>query len=70
MASKEWVKFNEDSRAKGNREKHVAAHGGEFVKGRKGWEWRGTKPAPAPVKKTVQTTTPKKKKIRLRGDSK
>ena len=62
MASREWVKFNDDSRAKRNREKHVAANGGEFVKGAKGWEWVNTKPAtkPAPVKKTVQTTTKKK----------
>ena len=70
MASREWVKFNEDSRAKRNRAKHIAENGGEFVKGKKGWEWRGTKPAPAPVapvKKTVQTTTPKKK---FKGDSK
>ena len=70
MATREWVRFNEASGAKRNRERYVAAHGGEFVKGRKGWEWRGTVPAPAPVKKTVQTTTPKKKKIKLRGDSK
>jgi len=68
MASKEWVKFNDDSRAKGNREKHVAAFGGEFVKGGKGWEWKGSKPAPVAVKKTVETTTPKKKKFK--GDSK
>ena len=68
MASREWVKFNEDSRAKTNRAKYIAENGGEFVKGGKGWEWRGTKPAPAPVKKTVETTTPKKKKFK--GDSK
>ena len=63
MASREWIRFNDDSRAVGNRQRHIAAHGGEFVKGAKGWEWVNTKPAtkPAPVKKTVQTTTKKKK---------
>ena len=72
MASREWVRFNDDSRAKSNREKHVSAFGGEFVKSKKGWEWNGTKPAPVAlnkfVKKTIETTTHKKKKFK--GDSK
>ena len=61
MAQKEWIRFNDDSRAKRNREKHVAANGGEFVKGKKGWEWKGTTPAPVAVKKTVASTPIKKK---------
>lgn len=66
MATKEWVRFNDNSKAKLNRERHVAINGGEFVKGVKGWEWVGTKkpvakPAPPVIKKTVQTTTTKKK---------
>ena len=64
MATREWIMFNDDSRASRNRELYVAKNGGEWFKGNKGWEWRDTKPAPAPVKKTVQTTTTKKKKIK------
>ena len=67
MATKEWVRFNDDSKARRNRERHVAVNGGEFVKGGNGWEWVNTKPVvkPAPpvvVKTTVQTTTTNKKK--------
>jgi hypothetical protein len=60
MASGEWIKFNEDSKAKNNRAKYVAEHGGEFVKGSKGWEWRETKTAV----KATQTTKTKKIKAK------
>tara|TARA_R100000458_G_C8228005_1_gene210505 strand:+ start:157 stop:363 length:207 start_codon:yes stop_codon:yes gene_type:complete len=60
MASRDWVKFNEDSRAKRNREKHVSQNGGSFVKGKRGWEWVAPEPvkkkaAPAAKKKTATT---------------
>ncbi len=63
MASKEWVKFNEDSRAASNRADHVAKYGGEFTYfGRnRGWCWAGghtTKPA---VSKKALSKKSKKK---------
>lgn len=62
MASREWVRFNESSRAKANRERHVAANGGEFVKESSGWVWRKgkvkltPKPTPTPRASTRRTT--------------
>ena len=43
MASKEWIKFNEDSKAPSNRDAYCAEHGGEFTdRGRnRGWCWSG-----------------------------
>jgi len=62
MATGEWIRFNEDSKAKNNRAKYVAEHGGEFVKGKKGWEWHGvTKVTQKPANVATQTTTTKKK---------
>tara|TARA_Y100000296_G_C5098082_1_gene218420 strand:+ start:502 stop:708 length:207 start_codon:yes stop_codon:yes gene_type:complete len=54
MASKDWVRFNEDSRATANREAHVRSHGGEFTyRGKsRGWHWTGT------VKKEVVSPKP------------
>ena len=61
MASSEWVKFNEDSKAKNNREKYVANHGGEFVKSGRKWLWHGeVKPAPQPKANTTKEKTKKK----------
>lgn len=46
MASKEWVRFNDDSRAPRNRAKHVEENGGHFERNkankggnRGGWQW-------------------------------
>ena len=63
--SRQWVRFNDNARAKGNRERHLAENGGEFVKTSSGWEWKGTvsvpkpapKPAPAPVSRRRRRTT-------------
>ena len=42
MASREWIRFNDDSRARNNRDKYITSHGGEFVKNEigRGWQWR------------------------------
>ena len=67
MASKEWVRFNEDSRAPRNRAKHVEDNGGHFERnrgnkgaGRGGWQWVApveekavSKPKPVAKKKSV-----------------
>jgi len=66
MATREWVRFNESSKAKRNREQHVELNGGLFTKGKKGWKWTAT-----PVVERVtappipKTETPKKKKFGL-----
>tara|TARA_Y100000310_G_scaffold345096_1_gene461763 strand:+ start:2924 stop:3130 length:207 start_codon:yes stop_codon:yes gene_type:complete len=65
--SKNWLRFNDDSRARQNRARYVAENGGRFVRvGRAGWRWEGTKPeskpAPKPTVKKSSTSTTKKKK--------
>lgn len=66
MATREWVRFNESSKAKRNREQHVEQNGGLFTKGGKGWEWTATpvveRGASSPVPK-FKPKTPKKKKF-------
>ena len=37
-----WMKANDDSRAPQYRAKYVEAHGGEWVKTAKGWNWEGS----------------------------
>ena len=37
-----WMKANDDSRAPQYRAKFVAEHGGEWVRGAKGWNWEGS----------------------------
>jgi len=54
MASREWVRFNDDARQVSNRAKKIAADGGEFIRCTRGWKWI------APVvaeKKVVKTKT-------------
>lgn len=66
MASKEWVRFNEDAKAKQHRTVHVEKYGGEFVyRGNsRGWHWvNGTstpKPEVASFSKKKKTTTKQK----------
>ena len=65
--SREWIRFNESARAKGNRERHVAKNGGTFVKTNSGWEWvqlklkevkvKAPAPAIAPVSRRRRKTT-------------
>jgi len=72
MASKEWVKFNEDSRAGANRALHVDRHGGEFVyrgTGR-GWHWVNGNSAPVAEETTVAATTTSKKKTTTKKKTK
>ncbi len=66
MASREWVRFNEDSRAASNRVEHVAKYGGEFTyHGRsRGWCWSAgghTTPKKEEVKPAVSKKTLSKK---------
>ena len=71
MASKEWVKFNEDSRAKRNRAKHIEKNGGHFERSlsNKGWQWvapveeKVVKPKPASKKNVAKKSFGKKKSI-------
>ena len=54
MASREWVRFNDDARQVSNRARKIAADGGEFIRCATGWKWI------APVKaekKVVKTKT-------------
>ena len=51
MASRTWVRFNEDSRAKIYRASSVAKNGGEFVKGSNGWAWKAPEPVKTDTKK-------------------
>ncbi len=69
MATREWIRFNDDARASKNRDKYVSSNGGEFVRNEigKGWVWREIPkktPAPKPVVKNtvVKKTTKKTKK--------
>ena len=39
MANRDWVRFNEDSKAKSGRELKVQQDGGKFIQTRRGWEW-------------------------------
>jgi len=39
MANRDWVRFNEDSKAKKWRELKVQQDGGKFIRTRRGWEW-------------------------------
>jgi hypothetical protein len=66
MAQHNWIKFNDCSKAKQNRAKHIASHGGTFVKGKKGWEWVASvsKPKPAVVSAKPKPSSSKKKKSR------
>ena len=59
MASREWVRFNDDARAAFNREQHVKQNGGSFVKNDQppyGLKWQ------AEEKKTSTTAKKKGKK--------
>ena len=73
MASRDWIRFNDDSRARNNRNKYISSHGGEFVKNEigRGWQWRPVastsvrkprrkvikKVEPTPVVADTETTT-------------
>lgn len=56
MTSRQWVKFNDDSRATRNRERHIEQNGGHFERSRRsnGWQWvapvQEEKVAPKPAK--------------------
>jgi len=66
MASKEWVRFNEDAKAKQFREIQVSKYGGEFVyRGKsRGWHWvNGNSPTPAKEEVVVSDEKPKKKAV-------
>tara|TARA_R100001082_G_scaffold111104_1_gene93380 strand:+ start:374 stop:607 length:234 start_codon:yes stop_codon:yes gene_type:complete len=66
MATPEWVKFNQSAKAGRHREKHVAEHGGEFVKTPKnGWHW--VAPVEAPVQEKPK---PKKEKVAVESKTK
>jgi|15BtaG_2_1085339.scaffolds.fasta_scaffold120681_2 hypothetical protein len=60
MASKEWVRFNEDAKAMQFRAIHVEKHGGEFIyRGKsRGWHWVNGNSTPAPK---VESFSKKKK---------
>ncbi len=70
MASREWVRFNEDSRASRNRAKHVEENGGHFERNRKnlggnrgGWQWVApVEEKKAPAKKPAAKKPAVKKK--------
>lgn len=65
MASREWIKFNDDSRAASNRKKYVEANGGEFIRCKTGWEWmpsKGVKKVEAPKIAPVSKSKVKVKK--------
>lgn len=59
MSSREYIRFNDSSRAASNRARHVAENGGEFVKGqgKKGWVFQGE------IKKTTTEKKATKKKL-------
>jgi hypothetical protein len=66
MATKQWLRFNDDSRARTNREKHIAENGGEFVNNGRGWEWVATVSKPVvskPAKKKVITKKKSSRKV-------
>tara|TARA_Y100000034_G_C6827889_1_gene373434 strand:+ start:911 stop:1132 length:222 start_codon:yes stop_codon:yes gene_type:complete len=66
MSSKDWLRFNDDSRAKSNREKYITKNGGEFINSGRGWEWVASvsKPKPAVVSAKPKPSSSKKKKSR------
>ena len=58
MVTRQWVRFNDDARAQRNRKNYIAKHGGEFIKGRRGWEWHEeTKSTTTTAQTTTRTTT-------------
>ncbi len=59
MASREWVRFNDDARQVSIRAKKIAADGGEFVRCTRGWKWI----APVEAEKKVVKTKPVLKKV-------
>ena len=59
MASREWVRFNDDARQVSNRAKKIAADGGEFIRCTRGWKWI----APVKAEKKVVKTKPVLKKV-------
>jgi len=62
MASRQWVRWNEDSRAAANRAKHLAENGGSFVRGKGGWMWIAPQPAVVEKPKPAPKPAPKLKK--------
>ena len=65
MASRQWIRWNDDSRAAANRAKHMAENGGSFVQGKGGWMWIPPQPVkqvstPKPAAKPSTKTEPKK----------
>lgn len=70
MSQQQWIKFNDCSKAKQNREKHIASNGGTFEKGKKGWSWvasvSNSKPAVSTAKPSK--TSIKKKSRTIKGD--
>ena len=59
MASREWVRFNDDARQASNRAMKIAADGGEFIRCATGWKWI----APVKAEKKVVKTKPVLKKV-------
>ena len=74
MASKEWVRFNEDSRAPRNRAKHVEENGGHFERNpgngrRGGWQWVAPiEEKKAPAKPAAKKAPAKKAPAKKKGD--
>ena len=66
MASKEWVRFNEDAKAKQYREIQISKYGGEFVyRGKsRGWNWvNGSSPTPVKEEEVVVSDEKPKKAV-------
>ena len=65
--AKEWVRYNEDSKAKKWRELKVQQDGGKFIQTRRGWEWvydsiTQSPASLAPQRKAAKPKAAKKKK--------
>ena len=62
--------FNNNSRAALHRADHVARHGGSFVKGVRGWEWKkdAAPKAAAPKAAAPKAAAPKKATKKAKGD--
>ena len=69
MASRQWLRFNDDSRAKTNREKHITENGGEFVNNGRGWEWVATVSKPAKKNVITKKTSTTRVMSRKQGES-